>query len=216
MFYISYILSILHLLSKNNKLNIKYFKKNKKIIAKKGIVKSNNLKNLYYLRTQIIKKGIVMGKEIERKYLVTDNQYRIQSCVTYIQQGYLISQKERVVRVRIKGDKGYVTIKGENIGATRSEYEYAIPVVDAKEIIENLCEKPIIEKNRYIYKAEDGHVWEIDEFLGDNQGLVVAEIELSDEREEFTLPKWIGEDVTYDARYYNSNLIKNPYKNWNK
>ena len=90
-----------------------------------------------------------MGKEIERKYLVTDNQYRSQSSVTYIQQGYLISQKERVVRVRIKGDKGYITIKGKNIGATRLEYEYAIPVVEAKEIIENLCEKPIIEKKRY-------------------------------------------------------------------
>ncbi|MBR4118676.1 MAG: CYTH domain-containing protein [Bacteroidales bacterium] len=157
-----------------------------------------------------------MGKEIERKYLVTDNQYRSQSNVTYILQGYLISQKERVVRVRIKGDKGYITIKGENIGATRLEYEYAIPVVEAKEIIDNLCEKPVIEKNRYLYKAEDDHIWEIDEFLRDNQGLVVAEIELSDEQEEFVLPEWVGEEVTSDPRYYNSNLIGNPYKNWNK
>lgn len=157
-----------------------------------------------------------MGKEIERKYLVTDNQYRSQSSVTYIQQGYLISQKERVVRVRIKGDKGYITIKGKNIGATRLEYEYAIPVVEAKEIIENLCEKPIIEKKRYSFKADDGHIWEIDEFLGDNHGLIVAEIELSDEQEEFALPVWVGEEVTSDVRYYNSNLIENPYKNWNK
>jgi CYTH domain-containing protein len=155
-----------------------------------------------------------MAKEIEKKYLVKNSDYKENSSVTYIQQGYISTQKERVVRVRIKDDKGYITIKGENNGAIRLEYEYTIPLSEAKEMIETLCQKPIIEKYRYSYKAADGHTWEIDEFLGDNEGLVVAEIELLDENEVFTLPEWIGEDVTSDIRYYNSNLMINPYKNW--
>ena len=155
-----------------------------------------------------------MAKEIERKYLVKDSSYKSNSTETYICQGYITTNKEGVVRVRIKEDKGYLTIKGKNRGSVRLEYEYPIPVTEAKEIIENLCKKPIIEKKRYIVKAEDGHIWEIDEFIGDNEGLVVAEIELSSETEDYTLPEWVGDEVTDDVRYYNSNLMTNPYKNW--
>lgn len=155
-----------------------------------------------------------MAKEVEKKYLVKNSNYKENSFVTYIQQGYISTQKERVVRVRIKDDKGYLTIKGENNGAVRLEYEYSIPFVDAKEMIENLCQQPVIEKYRYNFQTPDGHIWEIDEFLGDNEGLVVAEIELSEENEEYSIPEWVGEEVTSDMRYYNSNLMANPYKNW--
>ncbi|MBP3354147.1 MAG: CYTH domain-containing protein [Bacteroidales bacterium] len=155
-----------------------------------------------------------MGKEIERKFLIKSDEYKINTQYSYLQQGYLSKQKERVVRVRVKDDKGYITIKGKNDGATRVEYEYTIPSSDANEIIENLCQKPVIEKRRYYYNSDDGHLWEIDEFLGDNEGLVVAEIELTDETETFNKPQWVGEEVTGDEKYYNSNLIENPYKNW--
>lgn len=155
-----------------------------------------------------------MAKEIEKKYLVKNSNYKENTSVTYIQQGYISTQKERVVRIRIKDDKGYLTIKGENNGAVRLEYEYSIPFADAKEMIENLCQHPVVEKYRYYFQAPDGRIWEIDEFLGDNEGLVVAEIELSDENEEYSLPEWVGEEVTSDMRYYNSNLMTNPYKNW--
>lgn len=157
-----------------------------------------------------------MGKEIERKYLVKNSLYKLQSTVTYIQQGYITTQKDKVVRVRVKDNNGYITIKGENNGAVRLEYEYPIPVNEAKEIITKLCQKPIIEKNRYNYKSPDGHLWEIDEFLGDNEGLIVAEIELLSELEQYEIPEWIGEEVTSDPKYYNSNLLQNPYKNWKK
>ena len=157
-----------------------------------------------------------MAKEIERKYLVLNDSYKAYSTVTYIQQGYISTKKERVVRVRIKDDKGYITIKGENNGAVRLEYEYPIPVTEAKEIIENLCQKPIIEKRRYNFRTADGHLWEIDEFFGENEGLVVAEIEIEREDEEYEIPEWVGEEVTSDMRYYNSNLMQNPYKNWKK
>ena len=157
-----------------------------------------------------------MAKEIEKKYLVKNDNYKCLSSVTYIQQGYITTKKEGVVRVRVKDSEGYITIKGQNQGAVRLEYEYEIPVSEAKEIIENLCQKPVVEKKRYTYKADDGHLWEIDEFFGENEGLVVAEIELSTEDEEYVVPDWIGEDVTFDMRYYNSNLLQNPYKNWNK
>ena len=157
-----------------------------------------------------------MAKEIEKKYLVLNDNYKQHSTVTYIQQGYITTKKEGVVRVRVKDDKGYITIKGQNSGAVRLEYEYSIPVEEAKEMIENLCQKPIIEKRRYNYKASDGHLWEIDEFFGDNDGLAVAEIELLNEDEAYELPEWVGEEVTSDMRYYNSNLMQNPYKNWKK
>ena len=155
-----------------------------------------------------------MAKEIEKKYLVINDSYKLCSSVTYIQQGYITTKKEGVVRVRVKDDKGYITIKGQNQGAVRLEYEYSIPVEEAKEIIENLCQKPVIEKKRYNYKAADGHIWEIDEFFGENEGLVVAEIELDTPDEEFDKPSFLGEEVTGDAKYYNSSLSRFPYKCW--
>jgi len=150
-----------------------------------------------------------MGKEIERKFLVKDDTFKSLAKGTKYRQGYLNSTKERVVRVRTIDDKGFLTVKGITTGATRVEYEYEIPVEDADE----LCEKPIIEKNRYKVGI-DGFTWEIDEFFGENQGLTVAEIELEREDQIFAKPGWIGDEVSGDPKYFNSNLIQNPYKNW--
>ena len=150
--------------------------------------------------------------EIERKYLVTNNNYKSGTPIR-ISQGYICSEENRVVRVRIKGDKAYLTIKNATIGFARNEYEYEIPVADAKAILHNTCQQPIIDKTRYILEHK-GFIWEIDEFHGDNEGLVVAEIELENKNQQFELPDFIGEEVTDDARYYNACLFKNPYKNW--
>ena len=156
-----------------------------------------------------------MGKEIERKFLVRDNVYKKLCSGKLYKQGYLNSNPERIVRVRVVGDKGFLTIKDKGTGLARSEFEYEIPYSDAEEILQNICEKPFIEKTRYRYEYM-GHTWEIDEFHGENEGLTVAEIELENEDETFSLPEWIGEDVTYDYRYVNSNLITNPFRNWTK
>ena len=150
--------------------------------------------------------------EIERKYLVTNNNYKSGTPIR-ISQGYICSEENRVVRVRIKGDKAYLTIKNATIGFARNEYEYEIPVADAKAMLHNTCQQPIIDKTRYILEHK-GFIWEIDEFHGDNEGLVVAEIELENKNQQFELPDFIGEEVTDDARYYNACLFKNPYKNW--
>ena len=133
---------------------------------------------------------------------------------TRITQGYLSSVPERTVRVRVKGDKGYITIKGigNASGASRFEWEKEIPVEDVKALLE-ICEPGVIDKTRYLVKA-GAHTFEVDEFYGDNEGLTVAEVELSDENEAFDKPSWLGEEVTGDAKYYNSMLMKNPYKNW--
>lgn len=155
-----------------------------------------------------------MGKEIERKFLVNGTEYRTNSNKIYYKQGYLSVNKERTVRVRIVGKQGFITIKGKNNGISRPEYEYEIPLTEAGEILDNLCLKPIIEKYRHIYRHSDNMVWEIDEFLGDNTGLIVAEIELPTETSLFTKPDWIGKEVTDDPRYYNSNLIRNPFCQW--
>ena len=154
-----------------------------------------------------------MGQEIERKFLVTAADYRDLAKGTHYKQGYLNSQKERVVRVRTIDATGFMTIKGITKGATRLEYEYEIPAKDADELLDQLCEQPIIDKHRYKF-AMGEFVWEIDEFHGDNEGLTVAEVELESEDQAFPKPDWIGEEVTGDPRYYNSNLIANPYKNW--
>jgi len=154
-----------------------------------------------------------MGREIERKFLVKGDDWKSLASGTHYKQGYLNSQKERVVRVRTIDDKGFLTIKGITTGATRMEFEYEIPAVEADELLDELCEKPIIEKHRYKIPM-DGFTWEIDEFHGENEGLTVAEIELKFEGQAFPKPEWIGEEVTGDPRYYNSNLIANPYKNW--
>ncbi len=154
-----------------------------------------------------------MGKEIEKKFLVTSDQWRQLAEGTVYRQGYLSVVKERVVRVRTIGDTGYLTIKGITVGATRLEYEYEISVSDSNEMLDQLCQKPIIEKKRY--KVEFGGLtWEIDEFFGDNDGLIVAEVELEDENQAIDKPEWVGEEVTSDPRYFNSNLTKHPFTKW--
>ena len=154
-----------------------------------------------------------MGVEIERKFLVQGDAWKTLGEPVFFRQGYLSSQKERTVRVRIEGDRAVITIKGKSVGAVRGEWEYPIPVQDAAELLDGLCEQPLIEK--YRRKITNGaHVWEVDEFLGANAGLVVAEIELGAEDEAFDQPEWVADEVTDDARYYNSNLIRHPYANW--
>jgi adenylate cyclase len=152
-----------------------------------------------------------MAREIERKFLIKGSAWRRAGAMR-LRQGYLSSAKGRTVRVRTVGDKAYLTIKGMAVGATRPEFEYEIPSEDAKELL-NLCEMPLIEKDRYRVE-EGGVVWEIDEFLGENRGLIIAEVELESEDQPFTKPDWVGEEVTGDPRYFNSNLIKKPYTKW--
>ena len=154
-----------------------------------------------------------MGKEIERKYLIKDDTWRKDASGTTYRQGYLSTVKERTVRVRTIDDKGFLTIKGITIGATRREYEYEIPMADANEMLDELCEKPIIEKTRFKI-SHAGVTWEIDEFAGVNQGLIVAEVELESEDQNIDFPPWVGEEVSGDPRYFNSNLIANPFANW--
>ncbi len=153
-----------------------------------------------------------MGKEIERKFLVKGDFPR-ENGVRII-QGYLSSVPERTVRVRVKGDKGYLTVKGigNESGASRFEWEIEIPKEDALSLLK-ICEPGVIDKTRYHVKVGN-HTFEVDEFYGDNEGLVIAEVELKDENEEFEKPEWLGEEITGDVRYYNSMLMKNPYKNW--
>ncbi len=155
-----------------------------------------------------------MGKEIERKFLIKNDHWRQQvSGQVSIRQGYMASQPTCSVRVRIADKHATLNIKGATLTISRTEYEYAIPVPDAQELLANMCEGPIIEKTRYIVKYRD-HTWEIDEFLGANQGLLVAEIELKSEDESFDLPEWIGEEVSEDPRYYNVCLVEHPYTKW--
>ena len=155
-----------------------------------------------------------MAIEIEHKFLLQDESWRdqIQSQCEY-RQGYLISGGKSSVRVRVAGEKAYLNIKSRTLGTSRSEYEYAIPLDDAEQILAGLIEGPLIEKTRYLVPHE-GNIWEIDQFHGDNVGLIVAEIELQAEGEVFVRPPWIGEEVSDDERYYNAALVKNPYKNW--
>ncbi len=154
-----------------------------------------------------------MAKEIERKFLVTSDDWRALATGTRYRQGYLSTVKERTVRVRTIDDKGFLTVKGVSVGATRSEYEYEIPAADAGEMLDDLCEKPIIEKNRYKIPLGDV-VWEVDEFFGVNAGLIVAEVELQSEDQSFPKPAWIGEEVTGDPKYFNASLIAHPYSTW--
>jgi adenylate cyclase len=154
-----------------------------------------------------------MAFEIERKFLLENANWREKADHgLLIKQGYLNSNSQRTVRVRIIGDRGFLTIKGSVIKITRPEFEYEIPVSDAIQLIE-LCEKPIIEKTRFIIK-ENGLCWEIDEFEGDNKGLTIAEIELEEENQTFEIPDWLGKEVSGDIKYYNSNLIKHPFIEW--
>jgi CYTH domain-containing protein len=153
-----------------------------------------------------------MGIETERKYLVSGDDWRLLGTPIPYAQGYLQRGTGRTVRLRIAGDEAYLTIKGPVIGISRQEFEYLIPVEDARTMLP-LCDGPVIEKTRT--KVPLGsHVWEVDEFSGENEGLVIAEVELSDPEEKIDPPAWIGTEVTGDPRYYNSNLTVHPYREW--
>lgn len=152
-----------------------------------------------------------MGIEIERKFLVVGTDWKAVAGVR-MRQGYLNRDKARTVRVRVAGDAAFLTVKGLSRGATRAEFEYAIPLDDAEQLLA-LCDGPLIEKTRYAIPYQ-GTTWEVDEFYGDNAGLVVAEVELLSEDQPFARPPWLGAEVTQDARYYNSSLASVPYGQW--
>jgi adenylate cyclase len=152
-----------------------------------------------------------VAKEIERKFLVSDSDWKGSNPI-YICQGYLHRDDIKTVRVRVFDNTGLITIKANLDGASRDEFEYEIPVNDAKALLA-LCEKPLIEKYRRKI-VHDEMLWEIDEFIGDNKGLIIAEIELESEIQSFSKPEWIGIEVTYDQRYYNSNLVALPFTKW--
>ncbi|PZV09047.1 MAG: adenylate cyclase [Leptolyngbya sp.] len=155
-----------------------------------------------------------MGQEIERKFLVVGDGWRQGAQGELMRQGYIPTQDARTVRVRQVGDRAYLTLKGPAVGLVRPEFEYPIPVADAQIILVTLCQPPLIEKTRY--RLPLGNVvWEIDEFLGENQGLIIAEVELTSPDQVIDLPAWIGAEVSYDSRYQNSNLARHPFKSWN-
>lgn len=155
-----------------------------------------------------------MAQEIERKFLVKGEFKAFAKKSTRITQGYLSSVPERTVRVRLKGDKGFITIKGigSASGASRYEWEKEIPTTEVEELLK-ICEPGVIDKTRFLVEVGE-HTYEVDEFYGENEGLTVAEVELSSEEESFNKPAWLGEEVTGDAKYYNSMLMKNPYSKW--
>ena len=155
-----------------------------------------------------------MATEIERKFLILNQDWQeYTKSELHIVQGYLATNEFSSTRIRIQNDEANINIKSATLGVTRTEFEYSIPVDDARLMLDNLCIKPVIEKTRFTVKHMD-HTWEIDVFSGDNEGLIVAEIELSSADEDFEKPSWIGEEVSNDTRYYNSCLINHPYKDW--
>lgn len=154
-----------------------------------------------------------MAIEIERKFLVKGNQWKGVAHPTIYRQGYIYTHNKTTVRVRIAGNQAYLTIKGKRNGNARSEFEYPIPLEDAEEMLNTLCDRPLIEKTRYQLVVDD-LIWEIDEFSGENEGLILAEVELKNEDQLIDLPNWIGEEVTEDERYYNASLVKYPYSKW--
>ncbi|MGB3294705.1 MAG: CYTH domain-containing protein [Phormidesmis sp.] len=155
-----------------------------------------------------------MAQEIERKFLVVGDSWRSLAVGQSYCQGYIATARvDRSVRIRIAGNQGYLTIKGPAQGLSRAEFEYAIPITEAREMLETLCDRPLIEKTRYRLPVDDV-VWEIDEFAGENAGLIVAEVELSSEDQQIVLPDWVGQEVSGEARYYNASLVKNPYCHW--
>lgn len=160
-----------------------------------------------------------MGIEIERKFLVINNLWHdynndcnIDKKVKY-KQGYLSSNKKRVVRIRTIKNSGFITVKSLTVGAVKYEYEYEIPFFDANEMLNKLCQRPLIEKYRYKIPFA-GLIWEVDEFLGENNGLIIAEVELQSETQLFDIPVWAGKEVTYEAAYFNSNLVLKPFCTW--
>ena len=162
-----------------------------------------------------------MAQEIERKFLVRSDAWkadawRAGATGVHIRQGYLSTSAARSVRVRTAGDRGTLTVKGSKVGPRASEFEYSIPLEDARQMLNELCRRPFIEKTRYNIPGPDGHLWEVDEFHAENRGLVVAELELSHEDEAFARPAWLGEEVTDDPRYLNSNLVERPFTIWGR
>ncbi|MBI3283433.1 MAG: CYTH domain-containing protein [Burkholderiales bacterium] len=156
-----------------------------------------------------------MGIEIERKFLVVNDDWRRQGQATLLRQGYISSEAGRIVRVRIAADRATLTIKGMSSGISCGEWEYPIPLADAQALLSEVCQPPLIEKARHRILHE-GLLWEVDEFFGDNAGLVVAEVELESETQEFSRPSWLGAEVSHDRRYANANLLKHPYRSWTK
>ena len=154
-----------------------------------------------------------MGTEIERKFLVEGHDWRQGSRARRLRQGYLSPDPERSVRVRLVGDDAWLTIKGASAGCARVEFEYPIPTQDALHLLDELCIRPVIDKTRHDVRY-GAHRWEIDEFHGANEGLVIAEIELAAEDEHFERPPWLGAEVSDDPRYYNVNLARHPFSNW--
>jgi adenylate cyclase len=150
-----------------------------------------------------------MSMEIERKFLVRGDAWRTGADGTRTRQGYLSLARERTVRIRATEKQAWLTIKGVTRGISRVEFEYAIPAADAQHLLDELCLQPLIEKTRYAVRY-GGHLWDIDEFHGANQGLIVAEIELGSETEVFERPPWLGDEVSGDPRYFNSSLVRNP------
>lgn len=157
-----------------------------------------------------------MPQEIERKFLVTSDRWKADATGEPYCQGYIATTAPgQSVRVRIAGDRAYLTIKGPTQGVSRAEFEYEIPMTDAKEMLETLCDRPFIEKIRYRLPIDE-IVWEIDEFKGENTGLIVAEVELETEDQAFEPPDWLGKEVSGDAKYYNASLVSYPYSKWNE
>ena len=154
-----------------------------------------------------------MATETERKFLVSGSGWRVDDPASY-RQGYLNHDENRTVRVRLAGDEAFLTVKGLSRGASRAEFEYPIPPEDARELLA-LCVGAIVEKRRHVTEF-GGLNWEVDEFLGDNAGLIVAEVELDDESQRIALPDWVGEEVTYEPRYFNSNLARHPFSRWKR
>ena len=154
-----------------------------------------------------------MGIEIERKFLINPAKLPKLTNGYTIKQGYIPTRDFTTVRIRIQDKEAFLTIKGKSVGASRLEFEYPIPLSDAESMLESLCAVSHIDKTRYLL-VHEGHTWEVDVFEGLNKGLILAEIELSCEDEAFVLPEWVREEVTHDVKYFNSQLIENPYLRW--
>lgn len=155
-----------------------------------------------------------MGIEIERKFLMNSEKWELleKPAGEFYRQGYLLTEPTKTIRVRQTSEQGFLTIKGISFGATRKEFEYEIPLEEARELLDHFA---VAELSKIRYKISIGnHVWEVDEFLGKNEGLIVAEIELTSEDEHFEIPDWIGREVTGEEKYYNSNLVLKPYETW--
>ncbi|HUZ58204.1 MAG TPA: CYTH domain-containing protein [Hanamia sp.] len=179
-----------------------------------AIFKNDMLCQYAYIWVLAIFENLNMGKEIERKYLVKHNEWQqvIKPEGQLYRQGYLLTDPNKTIRVRVTSTKGFLTIKGLSVGATRLEYEYEIPVNEATELLDNFSVSELSKTRFKITYANK--TWEVDEFLGDNKGLIIAEIELTSEEESFAIPFWVEKEVTGDEKYYNSNLTILPYRNW--